>query len=360
MKNSCQITFEGLNVNRTLAQLGKMGIALYSITRQGKITTVQVPARRAKQTIALLQERCYNIIGIKYFGLTAAVKFVKFRFVLPIVCLLAVIALAVSSQFCFKIVVSGDFDSELVYEALNNVGVKVGSNVSKLNVDVLENTLANEIGAMYAVVTRSGSVLYVNVVAKKQIDPPIDMKQRRDIVATRSGVVTQLLCEQGNALVKVGDTVKAGDVLIEGKRLYNDETYDDVYALGRVTLQISSSGFAEYTGYKSATVETGNVFTNTGVVLFGKEYAKSCPFESYTVSTSVTRLYPLNLEIRSNVYHETKVVQIQATFNECLEELKAKAYQAAQEKCDFTVVDTQYVETETGVTATLYGELHIE
>lgn len=360
MRNSCQITFEGLNVNRTLAQLNKMGIALYGVTREGKITTIQVPARRAKQTIALLQEKCYNIIGIKYFGLTAAVKFVKFRFVLPIVCLLAVIVLAISSQFCFKIVVSGDFDSNLVCDALSSAGVKVGSNMSKLNVDVLENTLANEMGAMYAVVTRSGSVLYVNVVAKKEIAPPIDMTVRRDIVATRSGVVTQLLCEQGNALVKVGDVVKAGDVLIEGKRLYNDNTYDEVYAMGRVTLQITATGYAEYTGYKSAIVETGKVFKNTGVVLFGKEYAKACPFNSYTVTTSVTRLAPLNLEIRRNIYRETKTVQVEATFKECLEELKTKAYQAAKEVCDFAVTDTQYTESDSGVIVTLYGEIHLE
>ena len=360
MRSSCQITFEGLNVNRTLAQLGKLGIALYGVEREGKITTIRVPQRRAKQTVALLQERCYNIIDIKYFGIAAAAKFVKFRFVLPIICILAVAVLGLASQFCFKIVVSGDFDSDRVYEALDSAGVRVGSNMSKLNVDVLENTLANEMGAMYAVVTRSGSVLYVNVVAKKQIDPPIDMTARRDIVATRSGVVTQLLCEQGNALVKVGDTVQAGDVLIEGRRIYNDGTGVDVYALGRVTLQISATGFAQYTGYKSVTVETGNVFTNTGVVLFGKEYAKACPFESYTVSTTVTHLAPLNLEIRKNTYYETQTVEVSATFEECIEQLQAKALQAAQQNCDFTVVDTQYTQSESGGTATLYGQLLLE
>lgn len=360
MRNSCQITFEGLNVNRVLSQLGKLDVALYSVERQGKITTIQVPARRAKQTVALLQEKCYNIIGIKYFGLTAAAKFVKFRFILPIICFVSVIVLAISSQFCFKIVVSGDFDSNAVYEALNSAGVKVGSNMSKLNVDVLENTLATEMGAMYAVVTRSGSVLYVNVVAKKQIDPPIDMTKRRDIVATRAGVVTQILCEQGNALVKVGDTVQVGDVLIEGKRIFNDGTYNEVYALGMVTLRINATGYAEYTGYKSVTVETGKVFKNTGVVLFGKEYAKSCPFADYTVTTSVTRLAPLNLEIRKNEYHEIQTVEVEAPFAECIEQLRAKAYQAAKEMCDFVIVDTQYTESVNGVTATLYGELRIE
>ena len=54
-------------------------------------------------------------------------------------------------------------------------------------------------------------MVYVNAVKRKEIDAPIDMTKRRDIVATRGGVVTGVLCEQGTALVKAGDIVKAGD-----------------------------------------------------------------------------------------------------------------------------------------------------
>ena len=360
MKNSCEITFEGLNVGRLLTLLGKSNITLYKVERVGKRCVISVAATHAKHTIALLQERCYNIIGIKYFGMTAAAKFVKKRIVLPIFCLLLVAVLVLASQFCFKIVISGDFDTQLVQEALTEAGVTIGCNMSKLNVDVLENTLANKMNAMYAVVTRSGSVLYVNVVARKQIDPPIDMTKSRNIVATRSGVVTAVLCEQGNALVKVGDTVNAGDVLIEGKRIYNDGTFDSVYALGRVTLQITATGFAEYTGFKSETVETGNTFTSTGVVLFGKEYSKACPFEQYTLEKTSKYIYPLNLEICKNIYREMKTIKVTATIDECLQELQALSLEQAKANCDFTVVDTQYVKEANGVTTILYGEMHIE
>ena len=359
MKNSCEITFEGLNVGRLLAILAKTNITLYKVERDGIRCVISVPAARAKHTIALLQERCYNIIGIKYVGFTAMAKFVKFRFVLPIFCLLIVAVIALSSQFCFKIVISGDYDSAFVQETLLDCGVSVGCNMSKLNVDVLENTLANKMNAMYAVVTRSGSVLYVNVVAKKDIDPPIDMTKSRDIVATRSGVVVSILCEQGNALVKVGDTVNVGDVLIEGKRIYNDGTYDGVYALGRVTLQITATGFAEYTGYKSETVETGNVFACTGVSLFGKIYSKDCPFDQYTLETNSTFVYPLNLQIVSLFYREMKTVAVTASIDECMDELQSLANEQAKANCDFTVIDTQYVTQPNGVTAVLYGEVQM-
>ena len=360
MKNSCKITFEGLNVSRFVARLTSSGTSVLSVERHGKTWTIEVPASRAKQTVAQLREKCYNITNIDYVGVSAAVKFVKKRFVLPIVCLLCVALLFLSSQFCFRIEVAGDFDKETVKTALSNAGVRVGSNIGRIDVGALENNLANDVGAMYAVITRSGSVLYVNVVARKQIDPPVDMSKRRDIVATRSGMVTAVLCEQGNPLVKVGDYVKAGDVLIEGRRVFNDGTSSEVYALGRVSLQLTATGFAEYTGQRTVTVETGETFACTGVILFGKQYSRACPFENYTVSTVVTKLQPLNLQICKNLYRETRTVTVAASIEECMDELKAKAYDVAKSKCDFEVLDVVYTTSENGVTATLYGTAQIE
>ena len=360
MKNSCKITFEGLNVSRFVAGLTAKGTPILSVERQGKKWTIEVPATRAKKTVALLREKCYNILNIDYIGVSAATKFVKRRFALPIICLLCVAVLFISSQFCFRIEIVGDFDAEVIKTALSESGVRVGSNLSRIDLNVLENTLANEVGAMYAVVTRSGSVLYVNVVAKKDIEPPIELNKRRDIVATQSGKVTAVLCEQGNPLVKVGDFVKVGDVLIEGRRVYNDGSSTDVYALGRVTLQLTATAFAEYSGQRTVTVETGETFTCNGVILFGKQYCRACPFESYVVETVVTRLQPLNLQICRNTYRETRTVTVAATIEECMDELKAKAYEQAMAKCNFPVLDVEYITSANGVTATLYGEAQIE
>ena len=360
MKNSCKITFEGLNVARFVAKLTASDTPIFSVERHGKAWTVEVGASHAKQTVALIREKCYNITNIEYFGVTAATKFIKKRFILPIVCLLCVVLLFLSSQFCFRIEVTGDFDTEVVQTALNNAGVKIGANLSRIDVGALQNTVANDLGAMYAVITRSGSVLYVNAVASKPIDPPVDMTKRRDIVATQSGKVTAVLCEQGNPIVKVGDYVKVGDVLIEGRRVYNDGTSTDVYALGRVTLQLTAMGFAEFTGQKTVTVETGETFTSTGVVLFGKQYSRACPFESYTVTTVVTKLQPLNLTVCKNIYRETREVTVAATLEECMDELKALSYEAAMSNCNFQPLDVVYEASEKGVTATLYGQALIE
>ncbi len=355
MRNSCVITFEGLNITRLLNELCKKGIALQVVERQVKICQIKVSGKQSDKVVALLREKCYNIKNIRYTGYFAIGKFIKKRFIVPIVLLIAVIGLAFSSRICWKIEVTGDFDTQTVLEALSSVGVSRGKNLYRLNIDNVENAVANSVGAMYAVVNVKGSVAYVNVVANKQIEPPIDMNTRRDIIATRAGIVTNVLCEQGLAKVKVGDTVQVGDVLIEGRRVFNDGESKDVYALGKVTIELAASGFAEYNGYKTVVEETGNVYKKISVVLFGKEYGAKCKFENYTVSVTDVKLYPLNLEVRTNVYKEMRETTVSATLNECLEELKEKAYKTAQTNCDYEVKDVRYNITDNGVEAVLIG-----
>ena len=359
MKSSCVISFEGLNLNRLFNTLCKRDITVLNIVKRGKLCEIEVPQTRLREVIALLEERCYNVVGIRYKGVSAVSRFVRARFVLPVIILLCVAMTAVLSQFCFRIEVAGDYDNNAVLQALSNAGVRVGGRLYDWNVDKVENSVANELDAMYAVVSREGRVVYVNAVKRKEIDEPVDMTKRRDIVATRDGVVASVMCEQGTPLVKAGDTVKAGDVLIAGHRIFNDGTSRDVYALGRVTIQLTAVGFAEYTGVRTVDQPTGNLFKTTGVVLFGKEYARDCPFERYTTDKSVAYLHPLNLQIVTTVYCETERVTVSATVDECAEELKAQAYEVAKGNCDFAIDEVIYDVNASGAEARLIGKIEL-
>ena len=353
-----KISFEGLNLGRTLNCLAQK-YALYDVVRQGKFCQITVQSSDVKPIVAYLREKCYNVTATQKLGGSFAISFFKTHFLVPVFFALAIAVIALSSNFCWKIEISGDYTEQEVLKALNECNVRVGSGLFSFNVDELENRLANQLDAMYAVVNRKGSALYVNVVKKKQIDEPVDMNKRHDIVATANGKVKYLLCEQGTALVKVGDVVKKGDVLIAGRRTFNDGTSCDVYALGKVVLELSCSSFAKFTGLATETVETGNIFTCDAVVLFGKSYGKLPPFETFRVESITTQLFPLNLTVEHLTYYETTQITKKVTLAECLDELKAKAAESALQKADFAVKYMQYSVTESGVTATVYGEVEI-
>lgn len=353
MKNRCIVTFEGLNVNRFLNLLCKQNITVYSVIKQGKKCILQVDSTHSQKVVAQLEEKCYNILDIRYTGVSFGLQFAKRRFILMLCLLLCVVVPAVSSQFCLRIETVGDYSDENIRQALSQAGISVGTLLTDFNPDIVENAVANQLNAMYAVINRKGSVLYVNVVAAKQVEAPIDMNKRRDIVSSVEGVVTSVLCEQGNQLVNVGDSVKVGDVLIEGRRVFNDGQSNDAYALGRIAVKQSVQATVTFDGFKTELQKTGNRCVKTGVVLFGKQYVNNCTYDNFCVDTVYKFLPPLNLAIIYNTYHELRSVTVECTMEDCLEELKRQAYEQALDKCNFTPQEVEYSVDGNTVTATL-------
>lgn len=351
-----QVTFCGLNLARLLNRICKDGIKVLSVTKCGQICTVAVPLKHKKPLLQLLKNNGYNVTDVQNFGTATVCNFCKTHFVIVFALIFSVVACAVLSNYCCKIVVSGDLPSDIVIPQMQSLGVTVGTNLRKLNVDNLENALATNLNVTYAIVTRKGSVLYVQTVAKKQVDPPIDMHKRRDIVATCDGVVQSMLCEQGTPVVNVGDFVRKGDLLIIGERHFNDGSTQNVYALGKVVLTRTVSAFAEYVGTKTELQRTGQTQKATHVVLFGKSYGKNCTYESYQTDVKSAFLYPLNLQIRYVTYYQTALVTTQATLEECTSQLMQQALQQAMQSCDFDVINTQFVTSANGVTAILQGQ----
>ena len=350
-----KVTFVGLNVSNLLNYLCKEGLQLQQVTKDGQNWCITVSYRESKRLLQLLKQWGYNVTRVQNLGGIANFVFAKRHFVLLIAIVAMVVGCALLSNYCCKIVVTGDVAPQVVLEQMSKLQVQVGTNLRTLNIDHLENALAVNLEVTYAVVTRRGGVLYVQTVAKRLTDNPIDMHKRRDIVATCDGIVESVLCEQGTPIVKVGDCVKTGDVLIQGLRRFNDGTTQDVYAMGRVVVVQSVSGFAPYTGTITQLQPTGNKQTFTQVVLFGKVYGKTCNFTHYQVETQTTYLHPLNLEVQQVTYHQMAFVTVNATLDDCLHQLTEQSLQLALLRCNFAVTNTQFVTTQSGVTAILQG-----
>lgn len=358
MARRVKICFSGLNLTRTVCVLSQK-FTLYDIVRQGKKCEITVDSKVFPQVVAFLEEKCYNICEIRYLGGFGALLFAKRHFALPIFLVVALVALFVLSNFCWKVEVSGDFSSQEVLQALQQCQVGVGSSLFGFSADRLENKLCAQLDAMYAVVTRKGSALYVNIVKKKTIQPPIDMHSRRDVVSTVCGKVVSVLCEQGTPVARVGDIVNVGDVLILGQRTFSDGTQTDVYALGKVVVQLSCQGFAQFSGTITETVETGKTFCANSVMLFGKSYGKTPPFDTFRAEEKQVFLYPLNVTVKKITYYETAEVTKTASLDDCLTQLKEQALQQALLQANFLVTTTQYTVTDGGVFATVFGEIEI-
>ena len=100
---------------------------------------------------------------------------------------------------------------------LSDAGLAVGTLWFSLSQDEVENSLLSTSESIAWVnVNRRGGVAYV-VIREKHVPPPEgENTGYSNVVATEDSVITDITVFSGYAKVKVGDTVKAGDILISG------------------------------------------------------------------------------------------------------------------------------------------------
>ena len=88
-----------------------------------------------------------------------------------------------------------------------------------------------------------------------------------DLVASKNGIITEMITRQGVPMVKVGDVVQEGQVLISGTiPVMNDSQeivrYEQVHADGDVTARTATDYYDEFPTVEQVTCETGRTQTS--------------------------------------------------------------------------------------------------
>ena len=135
---------------------------------------------------------------------------------------------------------------------------------------------------------RHGSTLMVHVTEHRPTVNRVDPDAVCDIVAVKDGIITGLDVRKGNAVVSLGDAVKAGQTLVEG--VYFPRTNEVVEEPLRVHASASITAnvlyFVEGTAAKTAKElkQNGKTAPYRAVLLFGKRIVETKPpFMRYEV-----------------------------------------------------------------------------
>ena len=166
----------------------------------------------------------------------------RYAFLMGLV--LALCAVSVLSRFVLTIQVSGNEEvpSAVILSQLRQLGVRPGVYGPGLNRRQLAQELLVRLdGLSWAALNLYGTRLEVVVREPIKVPERVDESGYFDIVAEADGIITHIEPELGDALVKDGDVVARGDVLISGNvamepPLYSDAPtrYYQTHARGRV------------------------------------------------------------------------------------------------------------------------------
>jgi similar to stage IV sporulation protein len=169
-------------------------------------------ARLAKKT------RC-RIYVLQRVGLFFIISKLKKRKAFLLGALLFIMAIYLMSSFIWNIEIkcSDDDLSTSVMKSLRQWGLKEG--IFKYGLDkeyYLDKLLTEYNNVAWAELEIKGSKLTVELV-KKQLPPELEENTPCDIIASKDGIIEEIIHFRGEALVKPGQTVSRGDVLITGK-----------------------------------------------------------------------------------------------------------------------------------------------
>lgn len=104
-----------------------------------------------------------------------------------------------------------------ILDELSSCGLSVGDSWRRLNTSEIENKLLSYSERISWInINRRGTVAYVDVVEKHKVAEVLPDYECASIVASVDCVIEDITVKRGHAVVKRGDAVKRGDVLISG------------------------------------------------------------------------------------------------------------------------------------------------
>lgn len=246
---------------RFLNQLAAYRISFWDVGRSGNAIVLSI---KATDYVKLRKIRGKNRIRtrvLKRSGLPFKIKKYRLRIGFLAGAVLFFAALWFLSGFVWNINVVGNskLSEREIIDALRELGLYEGCRVSSVDAKLLKTRLALKLdGIAWASVNLEGTTATVNiseVLDTEKTDPiPCNLK------ASRDGIVKRLEVNEGTITVSVGQTVKAGDILVSGITEYKDGSHSLGRSSGRVYAETNRS-----LSYLATFVQTEKVYTKKPV-----------------------------------------------------------------------------------------------
>ena len=237
---------------------------------------------------------------------------------------------------------------ENIKNDIEEAGLKTGTLKSNVNSKEIINKIRlkrNDVAWMG--IELKGTNAVVKIVKASSKPNIIDENEYCNIVANKSGITTKINAQNGTANVKVGDTIKEGEILINGwmEGKYTGVRY--VHAKGEIEAKVWYTESKKIPYILTQTRQTGNIENkyiikiNNFEINFSKKYSK---FKIYdTIETDS------KFKIFSNFYLPISLKKIEYkekeeyTKKNSLEEAKNLGIEELQEKIEKQIPDKEKI-----------------
>ncbi|MPQ32703.1 sporulation protein YqfD [Clostridium estertheticum] len=207
------------------------------------------------------------------------------------------------------------------YELRNQIkGFGVIPGMRKKNIDVYDiesKILRSNDEIMWVKARIDGIKLKVDVIERQSPPVIVSNKTPCNLIASKDGIVSRVYTTDGTAIVKDGDSVQKGDILVNGEQGKEGSVYP-VHAKGEVIARTFYEQINEVPITKETRVKTGNIISNFYIKLGNKKvYLKNSlnPYKTYD------KIENNNKFVHKETYCEVKVENIPANVTKTQDEI---------------------------------------
>lgn len=208
---------------------------------------------------------------LKKYGLPFLINKNRKRYGIPVGLMLSLLLICYLSGFVWNIEIKGNhkLSSRSIDESLSSCGVFVGMKKSDLDPqNAKEKVMAKYSDISWMSINPIGTTLYVDI--SERVSPP-NLKNDEEpchIVAKCDGVIKSIKVTEGRAMVKVGDAVVKGDLLVSGIVEYSNGVTVLKSAKGEVVAQTQKQYSSEKEYLQKIEMKTGRIKNRTVLHFF--------------------------------------------------------------------------------------------
>lgn len=253
------VEFFGIYSEKVLNLCSKNNITIWSARfKNGKICC-KITVKDFLKLPKILRKSGIRVHILRKSGFPFFIKKYSKRFGIYIGFILFFVVLHIMSGYIWIIDVVGNTNTTTseILTVCEQIGIKTGIKKSKISAKhAAQQLLLNTDTLAWSSFNIEGCRLTVNVTEIKE--KAEDNSNATNLKAAADGIITHINVKAGNCLVKVGDVVNKGDILVSGI-IESEGGTKFVHSIGTITAQIETQLTLEESLKKQVSYPTGKV-----------------------------------------------------------------------------------------------------
>mgnify|MGYP000869556892 FL=1 len=333
IKGYVVILVEGYYLERFLNICSRRQIYLWDVKKLSKCTMrlkISINGFRLLRPIAY-KTKCRVKILTKR-GLPFVVYRYRKRktFIVGILLFCALLWYMTSFIWVIEITGNENISTEEIMENLEQCGLKVGTYKAGLDTDNIQNEMMLRLNRLSWIgLDVKGTKVNVEIKERRLAPPIFENHIPCNIIASKDGVIKEMVVKNGQPAVKEGDTVTKGQLLISGVLDSKVEGVRYVHSLGSVKARTWYEKSKEMKLIKTNRIPTGREIKKYSVTILGQKinlYINSgIPYEDYDKITYNNELsfgkdYIIPITIHQEQYKEIVIEKEKIPVEQAVEE----------------------------------------